>query len=233
MDEVVSKVEAVLEKLKAKIEDLRTEINSALSKVPGFLDSVVGAVKDGWKAFCDKMQEFWVWFADKLAYVGDPGKLNAVSLSWMRDVGGPASQQSQLVDAGELLVDDNWTGDAAEQYRQKLPEQKSALESIRNEFSTVISGALDTLRNGIYVFWVSVMGAIIAMIVGIVGAMASTATIVGLPAAPVIASMAAVTALGALGGGIAILNSTATSANNKMTQAATFGLTTWPSFAVS
>jgi len=233
MDEVISEVMEVLAELEAKIESLRNKINGVLALVPGWLDWVVDKVREGWNAFCDKMAEFWGWFTDKLEWTGDMAALEAAALSWNTDVGGPASAQSLLVDEGDLLVDDAWSGDAAEQYKQKLPEQKSAMGAIRSEFATVISGALDAMRGGISSFWWGVVGAIAALVVAIAGAITATGTIIGLPAAPVLAVGGVVIALVALGAGVAALNSGASSANNTVNRAATYGLSTWPTFALS
>ena len=233
MDEVVSEVEAHLSEIQGRIESLRVKINSVLAKAPGWLDWIVERVQAGWDAVCAKMAEFGAWFTDKLAYRGDQAGLEAAALSWNHDVGGPASEQSQLVDLGDLKVDGVWSGDAAEQYLQKLPEQQSAMAAIRDEYASVISGALDAIRGGINAFWWGVVEALAALAVAIIGALTATGTVIGLPAAPVCVVAGAVVALIALGHGVSELNSGATSANNTLDQAATYGMTSWPTFALS
>lgn len=232
MDDVAAKARQVLEKIEAKVEDLRNKINAVLSKVPGVLSWVVDKILDAWNAFCQKMQQFWDWFTDKLAYVGSPGALSDASSRWHQEVGGPVSVLSHDVDAGDLRSDDAWSGSAAEQYRQKVPEQQSAMQVIRDLASLVASG-LDTMRNAIIVFWGAVAIALLSFVGGLAGAITATGTILGAPAAPVIAGAAALVCLASLGVGVWSLNSAATSARNSMTQASTTGPTSWPVFSLS
>lgn len=233
MDEVVARVISLLDTVEAKIQELQDKVNSLLDSVPFFLDWVIGKVQDAWNGFIAKLQSFWDWFTDKLSYAGDPGGLAAATQSWHADVGGPASSQSGRVDEGALLVDDNWSGDAASQYKQKFPGQKTAMENIRTEFVNNITLALDTIRSGIYKFWVAVAAALVALLVGVAAALTATGTIIGLPAVPVIAAGAVATCLVALGSGVVLLNSDADSANNRMAQAASFGPDAWPTFALT
>lgn len=233
MDDVIAQVQELLAEVEAKLEELRTTINGMLADVPFWLDWVADRVRDGWNQVCTKMAEFWEMIGEVLAWAGDMGALERAALRWNMDVGGPPSAQSQLVDEGDLLVDDRWTGDAAEQYTQKVPEQKSAMEAIRSEFATVVSGALDAMRSGISSFWWGVVGTIGGLIVAIAGALTATGTIVGLPAVPVIVVIGVGIAVASLLAGIAALNSGASTANNSLNQAASYGLSTWPTFALS
>jgi hypothetical protein len=233
MDDVIAEVQELLAEVEEKIEELRTKVNGILAQVPGWLDWVVDKVRDGWNEACQKMAEFWDWFTDKLAEAGDMGALERAALSWNTDVGGPASDQSQLVDDGDIFVDDRWTGDAAERYKQKVPEQRRAMDAIRNEFAKVVSGALDAMRGGISAFWWGVVGIVVGLIVAIVGATTATGTIIGLPAVPVMIVTGVVIALASLAAGVAALNSAAASAKNSLNQAASYGLKSWPPFALT
>ncbi len=106
------------------------------------------------------------------------------------------------------------------------------MDAIRSEFATVVSGALDAMRSGISSFWWGVVGAIGGLIVAIAGAVVATGTIVGLPAVPVMVVLGVGIALIALGAGVAALHSAATTANNSLNQAASYGMKSWPSFAL-
>lgn len=232
MDEVMGEVERLLQQIQDKIDWLRDKINGVLEKVPGWLDWVVGKVQEAWNEFIAKVGELWDWFTDKLAYAGDPGGLDSLATRWTTEIATVTSAQAHEVDSGDLMVDDRWQGDAAEQYRQKVPEQKSTLEAIRGQLVTAVTGALDTLRMGIITFWVGVGTALLALVGGLAGAATATGTIVGLPAAPVIAGIAVAVALAALGSTYWVLTSQAASAELKMRGAQSYGLDQWPSFAL-
>ena len=233
MDEAIDEVTRLLQQLQDKVDELTGKVNAVLAKVPGWLDWVVDRVLDGWDRLVEKLGEFWDWFTDKLSYAGDPGGLSDLARRWTDEVGATTSAQTHEVDDGDLLVDDRWQGDAAEQYRQKVPEQKKTLEDVRGQYVTALASALNDMSAGITAFWWGVAAAVVALIAGIAGALTATGTIVGLPAAPVIAVGAVVVALVALGSTYAILRSQASSAELSLRTARSYGLTTWPSFAVS
>lgn len=128
------------------------------------------------------------------------------------------SGQVQAADAGLLTVDDNWDGDGAVVYRQMLPLQKAALEKVKTTITDVLATALDQVRNGIFLFWTGLIGALVSLVVGLIGAIGSSATVFGLPAAPFIAAGAAVTASVALIVGCETLQHACTSANNTLRQ---------------
>lgn len=232
MNAVINEIQELLDELREKVDSLAQKVNSILSQVPFWLDWVVDRVQDAWSQMMAKLSEFFAWFGDKLAYAGDMAGLERAALDWNHDVGRPASTQSQEVDAGDLMVDDAWSGTAAEQYRQKVPDQKEAMSAIRDVFSTTISAALDTMRSGLNTFWWCVAGAIASVIAAAVGAATATGTIIGLPAAPVALAVGIVAALVALGSGISVLNSDARSAARALKEARDYGLESWPVFAL-
>lgn len=232
MDTVIAEVYELLKEIEEKFEQLRSAINRTLARVPFWLDWIVDEVQRGWDEVCQKMSEFWALIQEFLAKAGDMGALERAALSWHTDVGGPASAQSQVADLGELLVDDHWSGAAADRYRDKVPGQQRAMEAIRNEFSNVVSGALDDMRSGISDFWWGIVGTLAGLVIAIAGGLTATGTIIGLPAVPVMIVLGAGVAIVSFLAGKAALESAATSANNTLTQAASYGQTSWPAFAL-
>jgi hypothetical protein len=230
---VIDEVTRLLQEIRDKVDELTRKVNETLAKVPGWAGWVVDRVLDAWDAFCEKLGQFWDWFTDKLAYAGDPGGLSDMARRWTDDVAAPVSAQTHEIDDGDLLVDDRWKGDAADQYRQRVPEQKESLEAVRSEYVTALTSALNSMSSGITVFWWGVAAAIVSLAAGIAGALTATGTIIGLPAAPVLAAAGVVVALVALGTTWSVLNNEATSAALALDTAKSYGLTSWPSFAVS
>ena len=169
---------------------------------------------------------------EQLAYAGDPLGLFNASISWNDDVGAPPSEQSWQVDGGQLLVDDNWYGTAADQYRQKIPAQKTALDAIRTHYSDSISAALASTSIGITAFWVSIGAGLLGLVIKFAPAIVAFCTGAGAPlgAAILIEAGAALAiavgvAIGALVGALAL-------AQSKLSTASSSGLTTWPTFAL-
>lgn len=233
MDDVIDEVTRLLEQVRDKVDELTRKVNETLAKVPGWASWVVDRVQDAWAVLCEKLSQFWDWFTDKLAYAGDPGGLSDMASRWADDVATPVSAQTHEIEAGDLLVDDRWQGDAADQYRQKVPDQKLTLKAVRSEYVTALTSALNSMSSGITVFWWGVAAAIVSLAAGIAGAITATGTIIGLPAAPVLAGLGVAGALVALGTTWNTLNNEATSASLALDTAKSYGLTSWPSFAVS
>jgi hypothetical protein len=233
VDDAIDEVTRLLQEISDKVDELTRKVNETLAKVPGWASWVVDRVQDAWNGLCEKLGQFWDWFTDKLAYAGDPFGLSDMARRWADEVSAPTSAQTHEIDDGDLLVDDNWQGDAADQYRQRVPEQKSTLEAIRSEYVAALTSALNSMSSGITVFWWGVAGAIVSLALGIAGAITATGTIIGLPAAPVLAALGVAGALVALGATWNVLRSEATSADLALDSARSYGLTTWPSFAVS
>ncbi|TFV96721.1 hypothetical protein [Orlajensenia leifsoniae] len=222
-------VREMIGKLQDKVEELTRIVNSTLSKVPGFLDWIVDKLIDGWNALMEKLGEFWDWFTDKLSYVGNPFGLHAASVSWTEDIGGKVANLVRDIDDSDLLVDDKWKGDGADQYRQSLDPQREALSSINSDFASNISSALSTLMLAIVAFWASVVAAIISVIVGFATATGAAVTVFGLPLAPPAALGGLAIGVGALAAGTATLYASAASARGTMSSTAA-GVQTWPQF---
>ncbi|MBD3781169.1 MAG: hypothetical protein IE923_18150 [Micrococcales bacterium] len=233
MDEVVAEITELLERLDRKVAELAAAVSSALRGVPDLLTWVVERVEDGWDEFMRRFREVMLWIGDKLLYAGDPGELTETRDAWHAEVAAVTSALAERLDAGDLRTDDAWDGAAAEQYRQKVPEQQAAIRAIRDEFTAGITAALDQVRDGIVVFWCGAGAALAALVAGIIGAITATGTIVGLPTAPVLAAAAVLTALASLGGTLAVLTSQASSAESTLNGVGSSGLTAWPSFALS
>ncbi len=176
-----------------KLEDLRNAVNKVLDWVPWGLGWIADKIKGAWNGLMDKVKSVWDPIAYYFSHLGSPSSLTATANTWSTQVGSVVSARVGEADAGSLAVDDNWDGDAAEQYRQELLLQKTALTNIKTQFTDGISGALKDMSSALVQFWVSCLAALGALIASAITAIATAATIFGAPAAPFI-----------LGGGVAI-----------------------------
>ncbi|MBG0564097.1 hypothetical protein [Actinoplanes aureus] len=212
---LLARIRSTLDRIDAKTVELRLAVDSGMRFVPPPLRNRVAA---GWPDFCALMRRIWDNLTTILSNMGSPYRLYTTANAWSDRVGVPVSGQVQTAEAGLLLVDDNWDGDAADAYRQMLPLQKAALDKIKSTITDGVSTALMTVAAGIVAFWAGLVGAATALAVGILGALSSTATIIGMPAAPFIACGAAATACVSMIGAAEVLKALCSTANSTLRQ---------------
>lgn len=219
----------MLRTLEGAVERLQRIINATLSVVPELLSWIVDRVVDGWNLLMDKLQEFWDWFTDRLAYVGDPFTLHDRSVTWKVDVGAVSANLRRDIDDHDLLVDDAWKGRGADQYRQSVPDQREAFTSLNADYAQRIGDALVAMRNAILIFWGAVLVAIIAVCVGFATATGAAVTVFGLPLAPPAALGGILIGLGAIGAALIAFSAASSIAHSNLASAMA-GVQTWPTF---
>ncbi|BCY08833.1 hypothetical protein L3i22_039210 [Actinoplanes sp. L3-i22] len=212
---LLERIHSTINRIDGKTTELQSSIDDKVGYLPGPMQATI---RKGWDDFCAFLRRIWDNLGIVLSNMGSLSALSTTATAWTERVGVPVSGQVQAADAGLLIVDDKWDGDAANAYRQMLPLQKAALEKIKTTITDGLSTALDQLHGGIFLFWTGLAGALVALAIGLISALASSATIIGLPAAPFIAAGAAVTASVALIVGCETLRRTCTSANNTLRQ---------------
>lgn len=232
IDEIINKIESLLDKIQDKIKWIEGKINGLLSHVPFFLKWAVSAIQDLWNKVCDKIEEFWNWFTDKLAYAGDPGLLQQTGQDWNKLLGQPTHKRAADVDSDELLVDDTWTGTAADAYKSHIGDQKSALEAVGQTYATAVSSALNGLKTGVILFWSGVIAGLISLLVGIVLATGATGTIIGIPAALATILGAIVLFLVTAGGGVLALKLSLGDTSSSLNTLKSY-TDPWPNFVLS
>ena len=224
-----------LNRVDKKSQELHKAVSHALDWIPN--PTVRNAIISSWNWFVQKMEDLWNLLKEIVENMGSPGRLEDVANAWSKQVGGPVSSQSQNATAGAVMVDDTWTGTAADQYKEKLPLQASALAAVRTAISATVSTVLKDLRTAVIIFWGGLGTAILALVVGLVMATAATGTIIGAPAGVVAAVVAVVTAITAITVGTWNLESAASGANITLTSALnareSFQDGHWPTFAIA
>jgi hypothetical protein len=188
---------------------------------------------NGWQRFCDQLADWWNFWRGVAANPGSPSELRSLAAEWTERVGNPVSGRVQSVDAGLLIVDDNWEGDAARAYRGLLPGQKDALTQIKATLTDSIGDALGDIASSIIVFWGTLAVMLVPLVAGIAGAITASETVIGIPVGVFIALGAAATVSVGLNVAIMMLKSAADAATSKLRQKlgedTAFGGGLWPS----
>jgi hypothetical protein len=228
---LIQKIVDKLDHIRDLVNQIKSKINRLLSHVPSYLHWVISKVEDLWGRFCDKMAEFWDWFTDKLAYVGDPFLLKDTGERWNTELGAPAHKRANEVDSDDLLVDDNWTGTAAEAYKAKIGGQKDALNAIGQTYASGVSSALNTMKTGIWIFWIAIVSALVVAALAFVAGIGAEGTVIGIPAGLLAQISAVVGFLLAAGGATVALKFAASDSASALRNLNNYS-DKWPSFAL-
>ncbi len=169
------------------VDDLQSGINAAIDWIPWGLGWIADKIHDAWNSLMDKIHEVFDPLVFILSNLGSPGTVSSTGDGWSSQVGSPVSARVSLADLGSLAVDDSWSGDSADQYRQQAPLQKTALQNIKTQFTDGISGALKDVSAAIQFFFGAMVVAIGLWIAAMITAVAATGTIVGIPVGVLVA----------------------------------------------
>lgn len=232
INSLIQKLQEKLNKIRELVTTITNKINGLLSHVPGWLHWAVSKIEDLWNKFCDKMGEFWDWFTDKLAYVGDPFLLKDTGQRWTDKLGAPTHKRAGEVDSDDLLVDDIWTGTAADAYKSKIGDQKSALNAVGTSYANSVQLSLNTMKTGIWVFWIAVVAALVVATIAFIAGIGAEGTIIGIPAGLFAQIAAVVGFLLAAGGATLALKFSADDSASSLRNLNSYA-DKWPSFALS
>jgi hypothetical protein len=233
IDALIQKIVDKLNHIRDLVDQVTRKINGLLSHVPSYLHWVISKVDDLWNQFCDKMAEFWDWFTDKLAYVGDPFILKDTGEKWNTKLGVPTHKRAGEVDSDDLLVDDIWTGTSASAYKDKIGGQKDALTAVGQTYASSVQSALNTMKTGIWIFWIAVVGALVVAVAAFLAGIGAEGTIVGIPAGLFLQISAVVGFLIAAGGATVALKFAADDSASALRNLNSYSDDKWPSFALS
>jgi hypothetical protein len=155
--------------------------------------------------------------------------LNGAANGWT-ELGGKIARINDTITDEALSVDDDWSGHAADQYKESIDPQRNANTSILEDYAKNIASAMTAMAIAIAVFWACVVGALLTFILAMVAAAAAAATVVGAPAAPAIVVKGIVGFLVEVGLGLLILYVTA-GAQRPTLSSTSGGIASWPKMA--
>lgn len=198
---------------------------------------VMKQIQDLWNRFIGMLNKLWENTKEVFQNLGDKDKLSDTAKAWSATVGRPVGGRAALSIEGELGVDDavNWTGTAAEQYKQKLFPQRNAMEKIEQNFAKGISTVLNDMKSALTEFWVTLILGLIAFVAGICASFGLDGTVVLIPLGILAKIAATAVFIGAIGTAIFRLRSDADSAANTLGQTLSyvgFPDSFWPSATV-
>jgi hypothetical protein len=212
---LLERIDDTVGRIIKKTDQLSASVSDGIGWLPPWVEP---AVRDTWDQFVELMGQIWDKLTEIFSNLGAPWALSALAEDWSRLVSGPVSGIAGNANQDNTEVDRYWEGEAASAYLDTLFPQRVAMEKIQATFGAPLSSALDEMRNAIWIFWIALGTALLALLAGIIGAATASGTIVGIPAGVAIAVGAALVFLGALAGGYLQLRSTAESQNNTLVQ---------------
>jgi hypothetical protein len=174
---VISDIEGGIATAEATVATIAGGISTVLDQLPGWaVDGIRAGLADMQRAFDEKIAELRGW----IAYRGEPTALRRYGAIWANDIGATASGAGGFSLLNTVDADDNWSGRAADAYRNTLPAQKDATAAFKVT-GDEIAAAFDGLANAISSFWTAINIAMITLTVAIISAVASVVTAVGAP----------------------------------------------------
>jgi hypothetical protein len=216
----VEQINTLLGQIDTRVGEAQRRINKTLADAWFVPDWLIEQIKNLWNKFVDLLNKLWENLKEVFQNLGDPFKLSDTANEWSTKVGTPVSARVSLATEGELGVDNNWTGTAADRYKENLLNQRTALDKVKSNFSTGIADVLSGMALAIWVFWGAVVLGFLAFLGQLIASFGADATILGIPAGILLKITAVVTLGAAITFGIVQLRIEASNAtttlNNKM-----------------
>lgn len=215
-----TEIEALTRQIDTRIAESQTRINSTLDDSWFLPDWLKVQIVTLWNRFLTMIEQLWESVREVFQNLGDPSKLVETANEWSTKVGTPVSTRVSTATEGVLGVDDNWTGTAADRYKEHLLNQRTALDKIKSKFTTGIADALSGMATSIWVFWSAMIVGLIAFIAQLIASFAADATVIGIPVGILLKITAVATLIACISVGIVQLRLAAgnarTALNNTM-----------------
>ncbi|RAO08408.1 hypothetical protein [Micromonospora noduli] len=177
-NELINHIEAGVRRIEGLANQLIERVNSHLPWLGPFARETLRLME----RFRDLAIRFFSEVGKFLTRWGVPWTLYSHGETWTRHVGGPVHEQAARVDAGQLHVDDYWTGVAATAYTGLLPLQGKALASIKAATDD-LDDALWKIAAGIIAFWLGIAAVFVPYIVELIAEVIAAETVVAAPPA--------------------------------------------------
>jgi hypothetical protein len=190
LSRVLAEIEQRLVDARQLAHDIAAGVDAVLSLVP----HAVAAIGHTIGAFVRQV-EAYIWaLGELLAAGGSPSALRAAGAAWTTEVGAVTSALAGDTSIDVSLVDDRWTGVAADAYRNTLLPQQQALAAIKATTDEIDSG-LQEFAGALRSFWVSMLGAAVSLCAALAVALGQIAGVLTAP----VGAAAGIGAIGAFG----------------------------------
>jgi hypothetical protein len=165
-----------------RIERVANQIIDHVSRSLKFLGPMAQQAADLLRRFADLMRKLFSEVGKYYTRWGVPWTLYHHGEAWTDDVGARAHRLASKADAGQLLVDDYWTGPAANAYIGVAGLQSKALNNIKAA-TDELDDVLLKVGGAILAFWVAIAGIILPFLVELGLALAAALGVITAPAA--------------------------------------------------
>jgi hypothetical protein len=200
-EEILRRVKEALDEIPKQFQRLVDNINSVLDWLPGW---VMDRIKEALRAVGDFIGKVLTEIGKFDTQPGVPWTLWNHGSSWTDDVGAKASNWQDAFTAGAMETDDQWSGTAANAYKNVLPQQQKALGAVKAATDEV-DDLLTQMAIAIGVAWLAVVSAIVSFVVELTAEAGAAATGVGAPPAAAAAGASAAKVWALVAGALGIL----------------------------
>jgi hypothetical protein len=199
--EILRKVQEGLNEIPKQFQLLIDNINRSLDWVPGWamrgINTALEAVRDFIGKVLTEIGKF-------ITQPGVPWTLWNHGNSWTDNVGAKASNHQDVFTLNSMATDDQWSGTAANAYKNVLPPQSKALGMIKAATDEV-DDVLTKMAIAIGVAWLAIVSAIVSFVLELGGEAAAAATGAGAPPAAAAAGVSAAKVWGLISAALTVL----------------------------
>ncbi|HEY7595050.1 MAG TPA: hypothetical protein VH969_17995 [Actinophytocola sp.] len=200
-EDILRRVKEALDEIPKQFQRLVDNINSVLDWLPGW---IMDRITDALKAVSDFIGKVLTEIGKFITEPGVPWTLWNHGSSWTDDVGAKASNWQDVFTAGAMETDDNWSGSAANAYKNVLPQQQKALGMVKSATDEV-DDLLTKMAIAIGVAWLAVVSAVVSFVIELTAEAGAAATGVGAPPAAAAAGVSAAKVWGLVSAALAVL----------------------------
>lgn len=237
--DVIDEINGLLEEIEADFQEIQSAVGGVLSSIPGWMSWVRDQVTEAWDGLAAKVNEFWTYLDELVDETfGQPDVISSVADAWGEMVGKPVSSQVGVIDDGNLMVDDNWAGSAADAYKQRVDLQKAAATSIKSNLTLWMANILTTVHGALTEFLTTVLTALTILAGALLVALGSLVTGPGVLVGVIAITAGITTCVGTIGYACMALNGDFAEArtlltNNVLGESTGFPNDKWPSGATA
>ncbi|HWM04412.1 MAG TPA: hypothetical protein VNP92_18910 [Actinophytocola sp.] len=200
-EDILRRVREALEEIPRQFQRLVDNVNSVLDWLPGW---VLDRIREALNAVADFIGKVITEITKFVTQPGVPWTLWNHGNSWVDDIGAKASNWQEVFTLGAMKTDDEWSGSAANAYKNVLPQQKAALTAIKSACDEA-DDVLTKMAIAIGVAWLAVVSAVVSFVIELTAEAGAAATGAGAPPAAAAAGVSAAKVWGLVSAALAVL----------------------------
>lgn len=176
-------------KSKSKFQEIIDGANSVVGLINGllelashipFIGEIISRIHDLVRRMFEKVNEAVSKTAEIFAYVGSPTTLRQAGLSWVENVGAPATQATSTIVTSSLPSTGHWEGKAHNAYTARVDLQQPAAQDTYDK-CVMIDEQLNTFADAIVDFWIGFSLGVLTAAIGVAAAIIEITSVVAAP----------------------------------------------------